>query len=623
MDCANYAGGNWVCGGTVGATFVASGVPAPALATSPYYENGYTAANTSSAYFNGVNSYFDAGDVLDQTGDMTVCAARKSDATAGGYLLSKYKDGPADWAYLFYTANVATSCSLFVAKSNVAASNIATAINAGVGAWSVCCGSYDFVADGTSILRINQDGVAPAEITNAVGPIRDIVSPLRIGASSAPAPLMLWNGSIARVTMWNVAFTTAELNAMVRHYMGMLSQERYSVTVTRATTAYEQPFPQIPTGLLALMPANVLRVESAGALFEPLRINLALRSEAFDTAATWVPVPTALDVVGTANTTAAPTGYVTADSVTDLSVAAPGYRGLQQTIAVVNASKYGYSVYAKYKDYRYLMLTAARTAGLAYQTFDIQNGAVGATAANVTNAAITPAGNGFYRCMFEYTADAGSGVHSIYYDDTDDIAFTHVGVVGNGTYLFGAQLELGNYTTSYVGPTAAVAVQRNADAVSTVLPLTLGQNSWAVALSATPEFNREFQTSSVGTQQPAGLWHWVSGVNYARGYTYPATFLTLDTALGGAKYREYNGAISAAAHSITAANLEGAYDLRLDGTQVGAVVGAGTGLAGAIPTTINVGSEVTTPTYWGGNIKNFTLCASGAGYAGDWARCTP
>jgi hypothetical protein len=87
--------------------------------------------------------------------------------------------------------------------------------------------------------------------------------------------------------------------------------------------------------------------------------------------------------------------------------------------------------------------------------FDVQNGAVGTTAAGTT-AAITSVGNGWYRCSITLTVAATTLYLSIGSASADGTV-SFAGDTAKGVYVWGAQLNLGSSALTYI-PTTTAAV---------------------------------------------------------------------------------------------------------------------------------------------------------------------
>ena len=188
--------------------------------------------------------------------------------------------------------------------------------------------------------------------------------------------------------------------------------------------------------------------------------NLLLQSQDFAT--TWT--TTSLNATITANTTAAPDGTTTADTLTD--DATSGIHRVSQTITTSNTLQMVYSVFAKYSTMRWISISAATGTGTwAGAKFDVQNGVLGSTSQQGTgftanSSSITSVGNGWYRCVLVYTAGASGSTSMLVSGATDGTTFTtsqrgsevYIGS-GSAVFLWGAQLEQRSAVTAYTPTT--------------------------------------------------------------------------------------------------------------------------------------------------------------------------
>jgi hypothetical protein len=200
------------------------------------------------------------------------------------------------------------------------------------------------------------------------------------------------------------------------------------MTVVRATTATRVN----SAGLIELVANNIPRLDYSNGscpslLVESQRTNLALYSEQF-TNAVWT--ASAFNVSIISNTTISPDGTQNADTVV---FGASGY--LYQQFAITGLASVTFSIYSK----------------TATQVIIFGGGTpVGTDVYTTVNV-----GNGWFRQILVRTfTSGGTGTLQI-------LPF------GNNitTFLWGCQLEVGNYPTSYI-PTTSAAVTRNADAIS-------------------------------------------------------------------------------------------------------------------------------------------------------------
>ena len=176
-------------------------------------------------------------------------------------------------------------------------------------------------------------------------------------------------------------------------------------------------------------------------LVEPQRTNVVLYSEQFDNAA-WNGF--SLNATVTANTTISPDGTQNADTVV---FGASGF--LYQQFAITGLASATFSIYAK-------TTTQIPLFG-------------GATPAGTDVYTILNVGNGWYRQILTRTfTGGGTGTLQILPFGNNITAF-----------LWGCQVELASYPTSYI-PTTSAAVTRNADVISkTGISALIGQTEGA------------------------------------------------------------------------------------------------------------------------------------------------
>lgn len=152
----------------------------------------------------------------------------------------------------------------------------------------------------------------------------------------------------------------------------------------------------------------------------------------------------------TQNAVVAPDGTATADAFVESTDVSSTFHSVFNSFTVTNGILYTFSVYAKYANRQWLVLTGNRDNWQAY--FDIQNGVVGNRGSLTTASSITNVGDGWYRCSVTVTADS-----------TISVAFQIASATANGTsrtpsyvgtgaianYIWGAQLETGSTATAF------------------------------------------------------------------------------------------------------------------------------------------------------------------------------
>ena len=204
-----------------------------------------------------------------------------------------------------------------------------------------------------------------------------------------------------------------------------------------------------------------------GLLIEEARTNLLTYSEQVDNAA-WTKVAASI----TANATSAPSGVVAADTLIEGTTASI-HCAYQIATRSAGVATYTFSTFFKaFSTNRYIKLQIADGPTTNYSSVFI-NPVTGTIVGSVTNvgftagsATVVPVGNGWYRGIITATTDAVSTqIGGQVYLATTASVDNYTGDGVSGVYVWGAQIELGAFATSYI-PTIAATVTRSADAAS-------------------------------------------------------------------------------------------------------------------------------------------------------------
>jgi hypothetical protein len=192
-------------------------------------------------------------------------------------------------------------------------------------------------------------------------------------------------------------------------------------------------------------------------LVEPQRTNILLRSQEFDNAS-WVKVNTSV----TANTTASPDGNSNADSLIENT--ATNLHLTYQFFTSVSLTTYSFSCYIKPDTRTRVYLRSDTSVGTVRTLFDLTGAGSVVTLAH-TSASITAVANGWYKCIITFTEAVGLGSRLVAIEGAVGTSISYAGNGLNAFYLWGAQLEVGAYPSSYI-PTTSASVTRNADVIS-------------------------------------------------------------------------------------------------------------------------------------------------------------
>jgi hypothetical protein len=185
-------------------------------------------------------------------------------------------------------------------------------------------------------------------------------------------------------------------------------------------------------------------------LVEPQRTNIILNSQNF-AAVSWTPVATTI----TANAGISPDGTNNANKFIPSTVATSHYIAQLFT----SSTSGSISVYAKADGYNNITLLTSNT----NVNYNLSTGTVQAVG-GVGTGAIQSVGNGWYRCIL-YKVLTTETLYISCGSNTNAGFFNGSGNGTSGVLIWGGQVEVGAYATSYI-PTVASSVTRNADSIS-------------------------------------------------------------------------------------------------------------------------------------------------------------
>jgi hypothetical protein len=204
-----------------------------------------------------------------------------------------------------------------------------------------------------------------------------------------------------------------------------------------------------------------------GLLIEESRTNLCTYSSDYSNV---ICIKSNADFGLTANAATSPENTNTAFKMYETTTANVQRVLSQLSSAIVSGAVTTVSVFLKAGENSFAQVRLGNgigTFGIIFANINISTGNITAsgaagTGAVLTGSSITSFGNGWYRVTLSGTLNADvtlAVINILMYNGT---ATSYAGVVNNGFYLWGAQIEAGAFATTYV-PTVASQVTRNAD----------------------------------------------------------------------------------------------------------------------------------------------------------------
>lgn len=292
-------------------------------------------------------------------------------------------------------------------------------------------------------------------------------------------------------------------------------------------------------------------------LVEPQRTNLLTYSSSFDNAA-W----TAQSVSLSANATTAPDGTTTADKI----ILANG----SQTDPVVyqildnTANTRTLTFFAKASEYNIAFGRIGGSSNSPIVLFQLSGSGSILHNQNVSTYSIEALENGWYRCSMTYSHGASFAPNVGVCSSTYSITTSGVISTGNGTsgiFIWGAQLEVGSYATSYI-PTTSASVTRNADVISkTGISSLIGQTEGTIFIDV------DFDNFASQTNNPVLFSLFGNATIYMQMFTGGYAELLYNTGAGNQAYL-YWGGVTNGRHKIAFGYKANDFVLYVDGTQI-------------------------------------------------------
>ena len=220
-------------------------------------------------------------------------------------------------------------------------------------------------------------------------------------------------------------------------------------------------------GLIESVATNIPRIDyttgEGVVLLEPQSTNLITNSEGFSQ---WSTIGSSV----VSNAIASPSGEINAVKIVEDSSLSVHRIDLG---TVASATQYTMSVFAKAGERSVLSFGGLGLYGNnEFVQYDLINGtAINTGTTNNATVSIESYGNGWYRCVATYTAAGTSGLVLVMLDQlyagnpNQATGQTYQGDGASGLYVYGAQVEVLSYPTSYI-PTSGAIATRLADSVT-------------------------------------------------------------------------------------------------------------------------------------------------------------
>ncbi len=208
-----------------------------ARVTDGTYPNGFSATQGNEWTFNGVNQYI-TSTIGPPAGDFSVmCVATPSALTGNAIIIGNYRSSTNQRGWSLYQSLAATSFNISDdgTRSEGHSSSITIANSLSIGRTSVIVASYDYVADGSSIMRLYVDNMTPATKTDADGPVYSNAESISI-ANDGSGTGAWFAGTISHCSYWDgTVLTPGQVTAIINTWLGIISTAGIPVNATSAT----------------------------------------------------------------------------------------------------------------------------------------------------------------------------------------------------------------------------------------------------------------------------------------------------------------------------------------------------------------------------------------------------
>lgn len=288
-------------------------------------------------------------------------------------------------------------------------------------------------------------------------------------------------------------------------------------------------------------------------LLEPSRANIKTHSEAVNN---W----TQSNISTSTNQTTAPDGSTNADKIIENS--GGGSHKVYSSVSTTSGQAYTWSVFLKSDTRSKVRLNIFG----AFAEFDVTNQTL-LTQSGITSYKIEDYGGGWGRFSITKTANASSTLTYVYLlNDSGSVSYTGDG--SSGLFVWGGQMELGSYPTSYI-PTTTGAVTRTLDNAHLLSQTLFTNYPFTVYAKASLDAigNTIFSLNNTSSQ------------NYYLAFYFPnstqAGILRRDLSTNDSDFYSFSGSVGTTYKIAVAFVSATAYKLYIDGTQIANITSGG------------------------------------------------
>ena len=276
--------------------------------------------------------------------------------------------------------------------------------------------------------------------------LRDDVSDVHIVVNTTTWTVVSTSGTLVTYGISPDLNNSGWYRVYITYNTGVNTTARQFVRPTNGSTGTVYVWgAQLETGN---QPTVYQGVAASGVLVEAASVrNLVLNSEQFNNSSTWG----VWNALVTADAIIAPDGTLSADKLYENTAAGVGHY-IEAAPSIATNQTYTQSVYVKAAEtsgFRMVAVHVGASATTSEAQFSISGGVVtaGGFSSLITSSSVVAVGDGWYRCSITYTLNGTVTQHRqrIYSKQ----AGFYTGDGTSGIYVWGAQTEVGAYTTTY------------------------------------------------------------------------------------------------------------------------------------------------------------------------------